>query len=404
MVLIDNFPLNVTPTEQLWCHLSETQLPQINPTQTFKYLHKLLLQNIHEIKHITLPNGTILMLHEEFKYYYITPTKLIKQALDIAVQLFCHPKCNPTCLNPCTNHHLPCTLKEEYISRDHYIEPRSIESPIHPPMPPHPLQPKPPLNIKNNPTRYPIHSIIDHKEIKNKDKYKITKKYQTFLYNLPNNIIYNKWMPQRELFPLNTPNVIEHNTSLLVNYYTKKQHIFYTNIINANFSLAQNRDTGYIPLQLTIPLAHISTNECNPKRDIKVDIHTIQIVNEVAHIYEETGKYLISIPMDRLKWLWKQYTTSLNRPHGLILQTQPFETEIVWLYQRYKYRIPKNDPLKYSHHSMPKILLDHNTTSFDITYSYFSSPITCSTLIKDFHSPFSRDKIFGSIGHAFSYK
>ena len=53
---------------------------------------------------------------------------------------------------------------------------------------------------------------------------------------------------------------------------------------------------------------------------------------------------------------------------------------------------------------MPKILLDHITTSFDITHSYFSSPVICSTLIKDFHSPFSRDKIFGSIGHAFSYK
>ena len=116
---IDNFSLKATPLEQLWCHLSETQLPQINPTQTFKFLHKLLLQNIYEIKHITLPNGTNLMLHEEFKHYYTTPTKLIKQALDIAAQLFCHPKCNPTCLNPCTNHHPPCTLKEEYISRDH---------------------------------------------------------------------------------------------------------------------------------------------------------------------------------------------------------------------------------------------------------------------------------------------
>ena len=181
------------------------------------------------------------MSHEEFKYYYIMPTKLIKQALDIAAQLFCHPKCNPTCLNPCTNHHLPRTLKEEYISRDHYIEPRSRESPIHPPMPPHPLQPKPPLNIKNNSRRYPIHSIIDHKEIKTKNKYKITKKYQTFVYkwSLSNNIIHNKWMLERELFPLNIPNVIEHNTTLLVNYYTKKQHTFYTNIINANFSLTK---------------------------------------------------------------------------------------------------------------------------------------------------------------------
>ena len=126
-------------------------------------------------------------------------------------------------------------------------------------MPPHPSQPIPPLNIKNNRVRYPIHSILDHKEIKTKDKYEITKEYQTFLYqwNLPNNIIYNKWIPQRELFSLNLPNVIEHNTSLLVNYSTKKQHTFYKNIINANFTLEQNRDTTYIPLPLIIPLAHI---------------------------------------------------------------------------------------------------------------------------------------------------
>ena len=175
-------------------------------------------------------------------------------------------------------------------------------------MSPHPPQPKPSLNIKNNPIRYPIHSILDHKEIKTNDKYKITKKYQTFLcqWNLPNNTIYNKLMPQRKLFLLNLPNVVEYNTSLLVNYYTKKQHTFYTNIINANFSLAQNRDTRYILLQLIIPLAHISTNEYNPERDIKVDTYTIQIENDVAHIYEETGKYLITIPIDRLKWLWKQ--------------------------------------------------------------------------------------------------
>ena len=82
---IDKFPLKATPLEQIWCQLSKTQFPQINPTQTFKFLHKLLLQNIYEIKHITQPNGTNLMSHEEFKYYYITPTKLIKQALDIAV-------------------------------------------------------------------------------------------------------------------------------------------------------------------------------------------------------------------------------------------------------------------------------------------------------------------------------
>ena len=226
-------------------------------------LHKLLLHNIYEIKHITLPNGTNLMTQEDFKNYYIKPTKLIKQALNIAEQLFCYPRCNPNYQNPCDNHHPPRTLKEEYITPDHNIEPRTIETPIHPPTPSHPPQPLPPPNIKNNPTRYPIHVILDHKEIKTKDKYKIKKIYQTFLcqWNLPNNIIYNKWLPQREIFPLNLPHVIEYNISLLVNYYSNKQHTLYKDIINANFTLEQNRNTRYIPQPLNIPLAHILINK-----------------------------------------------------------------------------------------------------------------------------------------------
>ena len=211
-------------------------------------------------------------------------------------------------------------------------------------------------------------------------------------------------MPQRELFPLNLPNVIEHNTSLQVNYYSRKQHTFYRIIIKANFTLKKNRDTRYMPLPLIIPLTHISINECNPEKDIKVDTCTIQIQNDTAHIYKEIGKHLITILIDRLKWLWKQYIQSQNRPNGLISPTQSFETEIVWLYQRYKYRISKNDPLKYSHHFIPKILLDHITTSFNITHLFFSLPVTCSILIIEFYSPFPRDKIFGSIEQAFSHK
>ena len=202
------------------------------------------------------------MTQKDFKFFYTKPTKLIKQALDIAEQLFCYPRCNPTCQTPCDNHHPPRTLKEEYITLDHNIVPSTTEIPIHPPMPPHP---PPPPNIKNNPISYPIHSILDHKEIKTKDKYKITKEYQTFLcqWNLSNNIVFNKWMPQREIFSLNLPHVIELNTSLLVNYYSNKQNTFYKNIINANFTLEQNKDTTHIPPLLIIPLVHISINECN---------------------------------------------------------------------------------------------------------------------------------------------
>ena len=77
---------------------------------------------------------------------------------------------------------------------------------------------------------------------------------------------------------------------------------------------------------------------------------------------------------------------------------------MVWLYQRYKYRIPKNDPLKLAQYTIPTPILNSFTTSFNISHSYFSSPVTCPTQLNQFYSPFSRDKIFGSLGQAFHHK
>ena len=42
--------------------------------------------------------------------------------------------------------------------------------------------------------------------------------------------------------------------------------------------------------------------------------------------------------------------------------------------------------------------------SFHITHSYFSSPVTCPTALRQFSSPFSRDIVFGSIGTSFQHK
>jgi hypothetical protein len=74
------------------------------------------------------------------------------------------------------------------------------------------------------------------------------------------------------------------------------------------------------------------------------------------------------------------------------------------LYERYEYRIPKIDPLKYLHYILPKNISKHITTSFNITHSYFLSPITCSTQINTFLSPFLIDVIFGSRGLTFKHK
>ena len=211
-------------------------------------------------------------------------------------------------------------------------------------------------------------------------------------------------MPQRSLFPLNQPLVVAHNIKILKEYYTRHQHIYYNNLINSHFNLEQTRDTRYIPSPTEMPHAQISIVECNPKRDKATNINTIQTQDESTHIYDDTGKYLITIPTTRLTWLWAQYHNVIHKPHGLVLPTQPFETEVIWLYQRYKYKNSKSDPPKDFQHTLPQTILNSITKTFNIIQSYFSSPVTCSTYLTQFHSPFARDKVFGSRGTAFQYK
>jgi hypothetical protein len=57
-----------------------------------------------------------------------------------------------------------------------------------------------------------------------------------------------------------------------------------------------------------------------------------------------------------------------------------------------------------AHTSIPTQILEEIIEQFQITHSYFSSPITCHTNLKQFSSPHQRDQIFGSMGQAFDYK
>jgi len=102
--------------------------------------------------------------------------------------------------------------------------------------------------------------------------------------------------------------------------------------------------------------------------------------------------------------LWQQYHEANHNTQGIIPHTQPFETEVVWLYQRYKYKTSKKNPPKDSQYTLPQNILDSLTESFNISHSYFPSPVSCSTRITQYYSPFTRDKVFGSLGTAFQYK
>ena len=93
-----------------------------------------------------------------------------------------------------------------------------------------------------------------------------------------------------------------------------------------------------------------------------------------------------------------------NQTVPMLHQNTPYVYLGIHHHQRYKHEIPKNDPLKNSHHALPKTLLDYITTSFNITHSHFSSLVACSTQLTKLCSPFPRDKSFGSLGNAFSHR
>ena len=303
-------------------------------------------------------------------------------------------------------HPPPNTLKAPYRILNHQLHPRIHTQYAHsPPLPP-PEHPRPPIHIQHKHSLYPIHSIINDRSHTYIDKNNITKKYTSYLcqWIAPNDLTYNKWLSQRDLFPWESQNTINHNILLLTQYYTNKQHRHFTNILNDNFVETQVRDTRHISPPLNIPLCRININECNPDIDIALTQPTIQSQHGASHIYDEEGRHLITIPEQRLQWLWKQYQNALHQPHNLEPPIQSFEQEVTWLYRRYKYKIPKNDPLKLSQYTLPTDILNHILDSFQITHSHFSSPVTCPTSLRRFSSPYPRDKVFGSIGTAFQHK
>jgi hypothetical protein len=148
-----------------------------------------------------------------------------------------------------------------------------------------------------------------------------------------------------KVFPHNKPNITEHNLILLKQFHITQQNQHYQNIIEIFFYQIQPKDTRYIHEPLQLPLVQINLNECNPDTDIHTYDPTIQIIQDKTLIFTNKGIHLITIPKKRLEWLWNQYTTNSNTHQHLDPPHQPFVTEAIWSYERYKYRIPKTDPL-----------------------------------------------------------
>ena len=66
--------------------------------------------------------------------------------------------------------------------------------------------------------------------------------------------------------------------------------------------------------------------------------------------------------------------------------------------------MPKNGLTKTTLHTLPTNIIDSLIITYNISHSYFSSPVTYSTKLSKFYYLFVRDKIFGVLGTAFQYK
>ena len=95
--------------------------------------------------------------------------------------------------------------------------------------------------------------------------------------------------------------------------------------------------------------------------------------------------------------------------HFLNPPPQPkFTTKILWLTQRYVTILPKRKPKKHNpnnnHQTLHPSTLQALIETYNITHSYYSSPLTCPITITQYNSPHNRDIIFGSTGHTHSSK
>ena len=108
-------------------------------------------------------------------------------------------------------------------------------------------------------------------------------------------------MPQCDLFPLNQPPVINYNIKLLKEYYTRHQYNYFKNIVQTHLAPIQAKNPRFIPPPTIISYNKITVLEYNPEKDIATIESTIHIQNKLTHVYEDTGRYFITIPITRLK-------------------------------------------------------------------------------------------------------
>ena len=139
---------------------------------------------------------------------------------------------------------------------------------------------------------------------------------------------------------------LEHNTLRIAQYHhtqIKQQTIqTYTKFLNHK----QTKDTKYVHPPRKITNLTLSIQECNPDKDIQTTKPTIQIQASEANIYDFRGHYMATLTIERLQWLWDQFShnSHTHLTHEIQPPPQNFETEVLRLIQRYITILRKKKP------------------------------------------------------------
>jgi hypothetical protein len=307
------FPIKQTQLELTWkATPAYANLTETSKIQSQKFLDKLYTYGITTLLQIQNTTTKAILTLEEFRTIYNHAPKTIKAALHQAQTLFPH-------------------------SQTH--------------TPQRTIQPPPPTNITNTqqldpPLGQAIHKIIKEKTTTRKDKWgaqAINKSYLCLWQNTNNTI--QQWRNEEDL--LHPDNILfDHNLLTITQYnntlFEQSMAKTYANYL----SHVQTRDKKFIQPPLKITNLTTSTQECNPDKDILVNKPTIQTSTSGASVYDQNGNHIATINIDRLQWLWSQFTH--NKQQHLINFLHPppqdFETEVLWLLQRYVTILPKKKP------------------------------------------------------------
>ena len=147
--------------------------------------------------------------------------------------------------------------------------------------------------------------ILSHCIISKKNCYKVNCTYYTYLcqWSSVNNQTYTNGKINSYFFHPTRITSHEQNLNTILNYYTQLRNDVYIKLITKHFVPLQIKDTKYIFPALHLPLINISIHECNFEKDINTWTHVIKITNQSIALYNDIGKHIINIPIDRLPWL-----------------------------------------------------------------------------------------------------